>query len=64
LFRTQHGKGAVLDSNVGFIAAVLDLLSARMPFRVTVKHRYEMKKKVRDLKNRESDRAANSSASR
>jgi hypothetical protein len=41
-----------------FVAAILDLLSAEMPFRVTVKDRYEMKKKVRELKRRERERAA------
>jgi hypothetical protein len=46
-----------------FVAAILDLFSGQIPFRVTVKDRYEMKKKVRELKNRERERAARSSTS-
>jgi hypothetical protein len=39
-------------SNWDFVAAILDLFSGQTPFRVTVKDRYEMKKKVRELKRK------------
>jgi hypothetical protein len=40
-----------------FVAAVLDLFTTAPPWRVIVKDRYEMKKKVRELKAREKFRA-------
>jgi hypothetical protein len=50
---------AVLSDDMwDFIADLLSVFDAFPGSRVTVKDRYEMKRKVRELKNRERERAA------